>query len=86
MKKKKKKKKIKTSTYYKEDENGETIEEDIKTKIHDGGFVIYQLTDEELKKKKKQKKKKLMKIPKKIIAKIIPVKEKEKKLAQNSVI
>ena len=39
---------IKASTYFKEDENGETIEEDIKTKIHDGGFVIYQLTDEEL--------------------------------------
>ena len=39
---------IKASTYYKEDENGETIEEDIKTKIHDGGFVIYQLTEEEL--------------------------------------
>ena len=40
---------IKTSTYYKKDENGtETFEEDIKTKIHDGGFVIYQLTDEEL--------------------------------------
>ena len=27
---------IKPSTYFKEDENGETIEEDIKTKIHDG--------------------------------------------------
>ena len=39
---------IKPSTYFKEDENGEIIEEDIKTKIHDGGFVIYQLTDEEI--------------------------------------
>ena len=39
---------IKTSTYFKEDENGETIEEDKKTKIHDGGFVIYQLKDEEI--------------------------------------
>ena len=40
---------IKTSTYYKKDENGtQTFEEDIKTKIHDGGFVIYQLTDEEI--------------------------------------
>ena len=40
---------IKASTYFKENENGtETFEEDIKIKIHDGGFVIYQLTDEEL--------------------------------------
>ena len=39
---------IKTSTYFKEDENGETIEVDQKTRIHNGGFVIYQLTDEEL--------------------------------------
>ena len=40
---------IKVSTYYKEDENGtETIELDQKTRIRDGGFVIYQLTDEEL--------------------------------------
>ena len=39
---------IKPTTYYKEDENGETVEFDQKTKIHDGGFVIYQLTDEEL--------------------------------------
>ena len=39
---------IKTSTYFKEDENGEIIEVDQKTKIHDGGFVIYQLKDEEI--------------------------------------
>ena len=39
---------IKASTYFKEDENGETIEVDQKTRIHDGGFVIYQLTDAEL--------------------------------------
>ena len=40
---------IKTSTYFKEDENGtELFEEDIKTRVHDGGFVIYQLTDEEI--------------------------------------
>ena len=39
---------IKTSTYYKEDENGEILEIDQKTMIHDGGFVIYQLTDEEI--------------------------------------
>ena len=39
---------IKASTYFKEDENGETIEVDQKTRIHNGGFVIYQLTDEEL--------------------------------------
>ena len=40
---------IKASTYFKEDENEtEKFEEDIKTKIHDGGFVIYQLTDEEI--------------------------------------
>ena len=40
---------IKPSTYFKEDNNEtETMEEDKKTKIHDGGFVIYELTDEEL--------------------------------------
>ena len=40
---------IKPSTFFKDDENGtQTIEEDIKTKIHNGGFVIYQLTDEEI--------------------------------------
>ena len=39
---------IKASTYFKEDENGETLEVDQKTRIHDGGFVIYQLTDAEL--------------------------------------
>ena len=40
---------IKPSTYFKVDENGtQTIVEDIKTKIHDGGFVIYQLKDEEI--------------------------------------
>ena len=39
---------IKVATYFKEDENRETLEVDQKTKIHDGGFVIYQLTDEEI--------------------------------------
>ena len=39
---------IKGATYFKEDENGETIEVDEKTRIHDGGFVIYQLKDEEI--------------------------------------
>ena len=40
---------IKGATYFKEDENGtQTFEEEIKTKIHDGGFVIYQLKDAEV--------------------------------------
>ena len=39
---------IKPSTYFKEDENGQTIDINQKTRIHDGGFVIYQLTDEEI--------------------------------------
>ena len=40
---------IKPSTYFKEDNNGtETVEIDQKSKIHDGGFVIYQLTDAEI--------------------------------------
>ena len=39
---------IKLSTYYKEDENGNTVEVDQKNKIHDGGFVIYELTNSEL--------------------------------------
>ena len=39
---------IKPSTYFKEDENGDTLEIEQKTKIHNGGFVIYQLTDAEI--------------------------------------
>ena len=35
--------------YFKKDENEtSTFNEQIKTRVHDGGFVIYQLTDEEL--------------------------------------